>query len=368
MLALTPIILPNQRSILKDRKTNKYSFVKFLTMDIFPARYNMENLLMAIKKPSKLIGELVRIFLAARNVIVQKLFLKYLFHYEHGPGIDVMDEDWDNLIVLDACRWPEFDQNCEIDGESKPVVSKGSTSREWIRKNFVGKKFHNTVYVGGNPHMEKFGDEFYHVKKSYSKTGGEDMAEGSLPGWHPDAVYDRAIEAIEDDLNKRLIMHFMQPHSPYIGPKAEQLRRNVEKRENVVFKQYREMSGESITSEDVLNDLRAATKKGYISQDQLFEVYIENLNIALDYVRDLLSELDGKTVITADHGELLGAGRFTSNKYGHPIGVYQSELRIVPWLEIDDGDRREIYAETPIGNEEADKKVIKEQLEALGYR
>lgn len=224
---------------------------------------------------------------------------------------------------------------------------------------------------GGNPHMEKFSNEFHYVKKSYASTGiheNYNMAKGSIPGWHPKAVYESAIEAIEEYPNKRRIIHFMQPHDPYIGSKAETLRNEVEERENVVFRKRRQMAGEDIQSEETLGSLRSAAARGYISHDQLHEVYIENLHIVLDHVQDLLSELNGKAVITADHGELLGAGRFTPNKYGHPIGVYQSELRIVPWLEIDNGNRRDIYSEQPIGFEEADDQVIEEQLEALGYR
>jgi len=209
------------------------------------------------------------------------------------------------------------------------------------------------------------------VKKSYAATGiheNHKMAKGSIPGWHPKAVYESAIEAIEEYPNKRRIIHFMQPHDPYIGSKAETLPNEVEERENVIFRKRRQMAGEDIQSEETLGSLRSAAARGYISHGQVHEVYIENLDIVLDHVQDLLSELNGKVVITADHGELLGAGRFTLNKYGHPIGVYQSELRIVPWLEIDNGNRRDIYSEKPIGVEEADDQVVEEQLEALGYK
>lgn len=337
---------------------------------LLPESYTIENFKDAINNPEKLIREFKRLTRIPIYTIGGEVE-KGLFKHKYGSGIQVMEQDWDDLIILDACRYPEFEQNCELDGELKSVVSKGSTSREWIRKNFVGREFHDTVYVGGNPHMEKFSNEFYWVKKSYSASGTHEnykMAEGSIPGWHPEAVYESAIEAIGECPNKRRIIHFMQPHDPYIGSKAEELRNEVEERENVVFKKRRQMAGEDIQSEDKLGCLRSAAGRGYISHDQLLEVYIENLDIVLDYVQDLLSELNGKAVITADHGELLGAGRFTSNKYGHPIGVYQSELRIVPWLEINNGNRRDIYSQKPVGVEEADDEVVEEQLKALGYK
>lgn len=338
-----------------------------------PDRYTIENLKKAINNPEKLIKEIRYLTRGPRSSFypIGREIEKHLFKYKYGSGIQVMEQDWDDLIILDACRYPEFEQSCELEGELKSVVSKGSTSREWIRKNFVGQEFHDTVYVGGNPHMEKFSDEFYRVKKSYAATGiheNYEIAEGSVPGWHPEAVYESAIEAIQEYPNKRRIIHFMQPHDPYIGPKADSLRHEVEERENVAFKKHRKMTGEEIQSEETVGSLRPAAARGYISQAQLLDVYIENLDLVLDYVHDLLSELNGKAVITADHGELLGAGRFTLNKYGHPLGVYQPELRIVPWLEVDNGKRRNIYSEKPIGVEEVDDKVVEEQLKALGYK
>lgn len=36
------------------------------------------------------------------------------------------------------------------------------------------------------------------------------------------------------------------------------------------------------------------------------DVYRENVAYGLEYAQNLLEALDGKTVVTADHGELLG--------------------------------------------------------------
>ena len=340
-------------------------------MSVLPSRYNMDNLKDALHNPQMIIKELKRWPIRASNVVIQQLILKNLFRYRYGPGIDIMDQDWDNLIVLDACRYPEFEQHCKLEGDLRSVISKGSTSREWINKNFINREFHDTVYVGGNPHMEKFTNEFYHVRKSYSKSGVDEeynMASGSISGWRPESVYEAASEAIGRFPNKRLIIHFMQPHDPYIGPKADELREAIGTEEDVSFKKRNEMDGTRIDRGEVLGSLRQAAQRGYISQEELFEAYNENLNIVLEYVEELLFELNGKTVVTSDHGELLGAGKFTSNKYGHPINVWQSELRIVPWLEINDSNRREIYSEDPIGVEEADEVVVEDNLEALGYK
>ncbi|MFX0073197.1 MAG: hypothetical protein ACFFAO_19130, partial [Candidatus Hermodarchaeota archaeon] len=46
----------------------------------------------------------------------------------------VMDEDWDYLIILDACRYDAF---CEYIGfEVDYIISYGSSTTEWCIHNF----------------------------------------------------------------------------------------------------------------------------------------------------------------------------------------------------------------------------------------
>ena len=42
----------------------------------------------------------------------------------------------------------------------------------------------------------------------------------------PMSVYDSAISDVDRYPNKRKIIHFMQPHAPYHGPQAKQLRKD----------------------------------------------------------------------------------------------------------------------------------------------
>jgi hypothetical protein len=70
---------------------------------------------------------------------------------KHGSGIKVMDEDWDNLIILDACRYDIFKNHSKfINQNIEKKVSQGSWTLEFIKSNFVGKSFHDTVYVTSN--------------------------------------------------------------------------------------------------------------------------------------------------------------------------------------------------------------------------
>lgn len=89
----------------------------------------------------------------------------------------------------------------------------------------------------------------------------------------------------------------------------------------------------------------------------------------MEHAAELLNQLPGKSVITADHGEMLGEQviPFTRYRYAHPYGTYISELRIVPWLETSSDSRRDVIAEEPIGFERLDDDIINDRLQALGY-
>jgi arylsulfatase A-like enzyme len=69
-----------------------------------------------------------------------------------------------------------------------------------------------------------------------------------------------------------------------------------------------------------------------LSWRQIKQVYNANLRRALESVEELIESLDGKVVITADHGEMLGE----KGLYSHPHGVYFKELVEVPWFVVDE--------------------------------
>jgi hypothetical protein len=86
-----------------------------------------------------------------------------------------------------------------------------------------------------------------------------------------------------------------------------------------------------------------------------------------------METLSGKTVVTADHGQMIGERSFPIpfHEHGHPPGIYTEELLSVPWLVHTNGPRREITAEELPTREQADdgdETVVSERLRHLGYR
>ncbi len=71
-------------------------------------------------------------------------------------------------------------------------------------------------------------------------------------------------------------------------------------------------------------------KSGEIPLPEAMSLYEENLKAALATVRAICGLLDGRIIITSDHGNLFGE----YGLYGHPGGLHVPELVKVPWIEV----------------------------------
>lgn len=308
---------------------------------MLPDRWNRDKFKEAINSPDLFIKELRRLPLHTKKELKRKpIKIASLLHKsKYDDPINIMEEDWDNIIILDACRYDYFEQQNTIQGELTKVTSIASGTTEFVKKTFGGDNFHDTVCVSPNTKFIKYlePDTFYKLINDI--------------GYDPQEVLNAGIRAAGEFPNKRIIIHFMTPHTPYIGPRA-----------NEIWNKYRAQNP------PIDSSLIKAARFGYITDEELKEAYSENLDIVLEYVKTLLDNLEGKTVITADHGELLGEKVFGLKDYDHKMNYYVSELRHVPWLEIDTDERRTIVKEKPIDSDYFTDEKINERLRALGYK
>ena len=102
-------------------------------------------------------------------------------------------------------------------------------------------------------------------------------------------------------------------------------------------------------------------------------MYRENLELALSHVEAALAELKGKSVVTSDHGNVLGelAWPYPVPIYGHPMGVHAISLIKVPWLVVNKNQQRKRITATPkdqTTGDEVDTDTVSERLTDLGYR
>ncbi|WP_199722307.1 hypothetical protein [Haloarcula sp. Atlit-120R] len=310
---------------------------------MFPERYNLTNLQRVFSNPTLLRRELGRITSRVVFPINNEIFER-----KHGDGIDIMSQDWDNLVILDACRYDHFLEQNTLRGSLRPVLSKGAHSWEFMRNNFAGKSLYDTVYVTGNPHTPKLPDNTFHAI---------DITHNPS---EPEKTIQMALDAHEKYPDKRLIIHIMSPHAPHLGKTAKKLR---ERNEELNTSKTGNSSGQNIWK---------STIEGQVTREELRQAYQESVDIALEHAETLVNELDGKSVITSDHGEMLGERVFplTHRQYAHPHNLYTRELRFVPWFEVeqDSETRREVVSEPPTAFNRPDKETVDNRLEALGYK
>jgi len=303
---------------------------------------------------------------------IRKRLLNYprnrLFQRTHGPAVDVMEQDWDVLVILDACRYDIFAETVNIDGELTSINSRGSHSEEFCTAHFANRKHHDTVYVTANGYGARIGSESFHdliFTDEDDSVSDVDVKHSTITGLAPSTVVDAAVNANNKYPNKRMIVHFMQPHMPYLGSKADELRRRVEDEGLVVRSRDPEKIEKYDTDEiNVVSGLDGAFREGYITESELRQIYTENLEIVLEHVKELLEEVTGKVVITSDHGEHLGEDGLA----GHFKYKYTEELRIVPWLVVDNGPRPEITEEEPVTSATVSEDAVEKRLKNLGYK
>lgn len=280
----------------------------------------------------------------------------FFFRLQYGTGTYIMEEDWDNLLILDACRYDMFEDRITLEGNLNFKISLGSSSEEYLERNFESKTCHDTVYVNANPYIPRLGLDqgtFHAVRDCLKKWDRE------LQTVRPKTVADEARRAIADFPNKRLIVHFMQPHTPFIG----ELGRRMVGGGWTMDLDVEENPG-------VWHRLREGDDQ--VDLETVRKAYYENLEVVLSEIEPLIQDLDGKTVVTSDHGNLVGERLGpvpTRRKFGHPYGVHCEELLKVPWFEIPSETRRRVNVDPPVETDSTvEDAVLEERLVALGYR
>jgi hypothetical protein len=274
---------------------------------------------------------------------------------EHNPdGVDVMAADWDVLVILDACRYDVFAARHDLPGKLERRQSRGSHTSEFLEANFSDGEYTDTVYLSASPQLYRKRDRldasFHAVSHVWRESGWDDEYGTVLP----ETMTDRAVEAAERYPNKRLIVHYLQPHYPFIGAS--------------------DINTRSFGGNDEELDIWNKLMRGElgVSADRVWKAYEQNLDRALDALEPLLAGVEGRFVVTSDHGNLFGSrvGPVPIREWGHPPGVYARELVEVPWLVYERGQRRRIVTgqgQPEQGVDEIEAETVESRLQNLGY-
>lgn len=265
------------------------------------------------------------------------------------------ERDWDILCILDACRVDFLRNACE-DHEWLPpqadvetLSSTGSTSREWMQAMF-SEQYHDqmarTAYITGNLFAEHADtNPFAHVEIHQPRT----LDEYNIYTVPPSVLTDAAIRYWRDNDVDRLIVHYMQPHTPF--------RSRPEWFEATQADELRTGWGEGF----------AELRDGDIPRDEFVAAYQDNLDWVLEEVDRLRHNADGKLALSADHGNGLGEW----GVYGHPEGINVAAVRDVPFTTIQATDTGESTPDAPIKDPEQNDDVtenVDDRLRRLGYK
>jgi len=266
------------------------------------------------------------------------------------------NEEWDNLIILDACRADLFESNVDLTvfDEYTTKYSNASLTSEWVKKNLQDNEFRDTIYLTSNPFVSMYAkDNFYQLLELWDEDFDEEHHTVL-----PETVTEKALEAYQD--NKKLVAHYMQPHWPFY---ATNLGRAPESSMDIL--------GKAETNGTEPHNPFKGLRQGHYSKSEVWEAYSETFEAAYPHALELAKSLDGRTVITSDHGNLFGEKLHTLlpiRLYGHPTrGLRHPGLVEVPWAVID-GTRRTTTDGDTVSPDEVDQDIVEDRLSHLGYK
>lgn len=272
-------------------------------------------------------------------------------------GVDVMEKDWDNLLILDACRPDILRDYAPKRWDVQTRLSKATVSPEFMDAHFTGRTHHDTVFLSANPFTYDIPEFTFHARKNLLETRWNDEYETVLP----EVMAEEVLTTVQDFPNKRVVAHFIQPHIPFLGEKWQDLNQYVG------IAHYRNDGGEA-------SGYNVWARKMYIgdvSHDRLIQAFRANHEITVEAIKPLLQDLPGKTVITADHANLLGERTYPIpvRIYGHPPKFPKQELIEIPWVTFEGEERRDITVDSPtVQAPVSDAEAVSQKLRALGYK
>ena len=259
-------------------------------------------------------------------------------------GVRIYEGGWDVLVILDACRADMYRRI--VNEKAGSVWSCASQSDEWIEKNFnlhyEGETL-NTAYITGNVFSKDLSEDDFALLDEVWRYGWDEEL-GTVP---PRPITDRAIRVNRSQSFERVIIHYMQPHIPFIGGDEP-----IGSMDLDYFGAEREAKDGNLWEEAMLGKWDKAV---------LWEAYDENLRYVWEDVQLLLNNISGKAVITADHGNALGEW----GMWGHRRGIPIRAMREVPWDTYQCTDSEDYEPSTY--DRRSDEDSVDERLRALGY-
>lgn len=271
-------------------------------------------------------------------------------HFANGsyPSESHVNLEWDNLVILDACRYDIFEAYNPFDEPVQKVQSNASHTTDFLDRNLTGNQS-DTVYITASPQVTKYESRFHDVIHVW-----QDKWDSELRTVLPQSVTEASINTIGKYNDKKIVIHYMQPHYPFIGPTGREL--DIHATFTGGLRERKHLSIWEMLS------------SGKVAELDVKKAYKENLEIVLEEVMNLNRHLDGKTIITSDHGNLFGerVSPLPIKLYGHPSNIPAENLISVPLVELPYDERRIIKGGDSIEGK-YDHDEAESRLKDLGY-
>lgn len=220
------------------------------------------------------------------------------------------------LIIFDGQRHDLFKEMYPdyFRGKLSEVWNGGVTwTLPWFVRHFQGK-FDCTLYSanpafsGGTGYLSKWFTTTYIPREHFKRIIpwqeiGFDYSTGTA---YPKKI-NQVVLAKPDD---KMIVHYIQPHVPYVGKPPLPWTKGG----------------------DLVNKTKSRLASGALTIKRLRKAYMGNMRLAFNGAVELEKKLEGKIVITSDHGDALGEeGHFYHGR------MYPRMLCIchVPWFEVE---------------------------------
>ena len=296
-----------------------------------------------------------------RKRVLSRVVAPYFTRLNRPGGDPLLDRDWDNVVLLDACRYDLFAEvlaDTDLPGTLGKRRSLQSGTPGYLAENFAGRQCHDVVYVTANPYVQtELPEDTFHAVEHVWQDGWDDESQTVLP----EVICERALAAAEQYPDKRLVVHFNQPHTPFVGEDRLEGRGMDAIRKSA-------LDEDGPDPRDRLQTPFERLGAGEVSREDVWRAYRSNLERAWGSVETLLTELEGLNAVTSDHGNALGerAWPFPIRVYGHPLGVLIPALTNVPWHTYRNGDRKTVVAQPPERSGDVDADTA-ERLRMLGY-
>ncbi len=236
----------------------------------------------------------------------------------------ILAKDWDILCIFDACRFDYFEEQYgdHLEGSLQRVRSPASCTFDWVKATLLDG-FSDVIYVSAHPFINKRAGAYHHTFACHDIVEvwdwGYDEKEQTVL---PSTVTLATLQTLHRHPNHRLIVHYIQPHVPFIGLGIQT---------DALSFPTRVAKGEQDAREVFFQkNLFVENLVDCLGIEAVKDAYRRNLDAVLREIPPLTG-LNKKIVITADHGEGLGDEGWC---FDHPCGSNYPVLREVPWLEI----------------------------------